>query len=130
MPDGLSFEIKIEGAEELAKDLNPGKMLAKPLKHILSQGALLVERQAKQNVPVDTGRLRASFTHALDSRIVPLWSKVGTNVEYAATLEYSGKSPRRTGRIPFFAPAIEAMKGKLGDLLNEARRMIEEHWGK
>lgn len=42
-----------------------------------------VERTAKQLCPVDTGRLRASITHALDRDGQGLVGVVGTDVEYA-----------------------------------------------
>jgi phage gpG-like protein len=42
-----------------------------------------VERTAKRLCPVDTGRLRASITHALDRDAAGLVGVVGTDVEYA-----------------------------------------------
>lgn len=126
---GLSFDFKVEGTEKLAKKLD-AKNLVGPIKHILSKAGLSVQRQAMTFSPVDTGRLRSSFTTKLDTSAFPTWSKVGTTVEYAESLEYSGKSPRGVGRIPFFGPAIEAMKGKLDGFVNEAKQMIEQKWGK
>lgn len=56
-------------------------------KKLLSTG-LEIERAAKQNAPVDTGRLRASITtEVLERNGIPV-VKVGTNVEYARAVEF------------------------------------------
>lgn len=56
---------------------------------VLTLLALRVEREARKNAPVDTGRLRASITH----RVYPegttkVVAEVGTNVAYAAAQEF------------------------------------------
>lgn len=63
-----------------------------------------VEAAAKQNCPVDTGRLRSSISHelALDGGIV---GRVGTNVFYAPFVEL-GTS--RMSAQPFLRPALSA----------------------
>jgi len=50
----------------------------------LEVAAIIVEGQAKMLSPVDTGRLRASITHRINGGV----AEVGTNVEYAAHVEY------------------------------------------
>ena len=51
----------------------------------LTLSALVVERRAKMNCPVDTGALRRSITHELspDGKT----AVVGSNMEYAAFVE-------------------------------------------
>jgi phage gpG-like protein len=67
---------------------------------------------------VDTGRLRNSITHA-----GPTWqgdsveAEVGTNVEYAAVLEYGGTTGKG-GRVrlaprPFMRPALERAESQV-----------------
>lgn len=58
-------------------------LIGPALKQALQRSAIMVQNDAKVFAPVDTGRLRASITHALDSRPVPLYATVGTNVAYA-----------------------------------------------
>lgn len=48
----------------------------------------VIEGRARQNAPVDTGRLRSSIDHEIESAAPPLQSWVGTNVEYAGFMEY------------------------------------------
>jgi HK97 gp10 family phage protein len=76
---------------------------------------LLVERDAKKNAPVDTGRLRASITHYVEKEkeIVGI---VGTNVEYAKYQEFgTSKMPPH----PFLFPALESNRNKITELLKQ-----------
>lgn len=58
------------------------------------------ERHAKIDyVPVDTGRLKGSISHASDGE----WAYIGTNVEYAPYVEM-GTSRQRAQ--PYLRPAI------------------------
>lgn len=66
--------------------------------------AMMVEREAKTRVPVDTGRLRSSI--ASEER-TPLLFEVGTNVEYAAPVEF-GTS--KMAAQPYLEPAIESAR--------------------
>lgn len=68
----------------------------------LIASAIIVEKDAKLNCPVDTGRLRASITYVINnSRGV---ATVGTNVEYAKPVEYGTK--HWSGK-PFLRPALD-----------------------
>lgn len=58
-----------------------------PVAKDLERRALTIERAAKTLAPVDTGRLRASITHAVNKDDKGLYADVGTNVEYAAAVE-------------------------------------------
>lgn len=69
----------------------------------LQRRAIKVEGAAKRLCPVDTGRLRASITHALDRDGEGLLAVVGTDVEYAAFVEL-GTS--RTRAQPYLRPAL------------------------
>ena len=72
----------------------PADILAKPMGRFLMQGMTLTHGYLASPgvVPIDTGRLRSSLqpgsgTTGIDPSPVPLWFKVGTNVEYAAPLD-------------------------------------------
>jgi HK97 gp10 family phage protein len=96
MANRLSVQVKSKGGF-LAK--LPG------IRSVVSQAvaatALAVESRAKENAPVDTGRLRSSIA----SDIQGVTATVGTNVEYAVYIELGTRfQPAR----PFLYPAAEA----------------------
>ena len=92
---GVGIEYQFEGMERLMERAKP-ELLAKPVHDFLEKVALMVQAKAREYTPVDTGRLRASITHALDSSPVPLWARVGSNVQYAPFVEL--------GTRPHFPP--------------------------
>ena len=92
------------------------KEISVQLKQGMTKACLLVERDAKRNAPVDTGRLRSSITNRLDIDGNQIVGVVGTNVEYASFLEHgTSKMPAH----PFLFPALEANREKIKDLLKE-----------
>ena len=70
------------------------------LQQNIEKAALLLERRAKQNCPVDTGKLRASIS----TEVGNLEAEVGTNVEYAPCVEF-GTSKQKAQ--PFMRPALD-----------------------
>ena len=62
---------------------------------------LTAERHAKENCPVDTGRLRNSISHAVDGND----AYIGTNVEYAVYVETNDSSHHNTGKAHFLRDA-------------------------
>jgi len=77
------------------------------------EAAMMIERDAKINVPVDTGRLRASIGA---EEKTPLLFVVGTNVEYAAPVEF-GTS--KMAAQPYLEPAVENARTQYPDLIKE-----------
>lgn len=49
----------------------------------MENACLIVERQAKQDCPVDQGFLRASITHEVELSTRELVGRIGSNLEYA-----------------------------------------------
>lgn len=112
----------------------------------MEKGALVIEGDAKRRCPVDTGRLRASITTATSVEGEQVVATVGTNIEYAAAVEYgtgvfaeNGKGRKTPWKWegdgkkyggwhttsghpakPFLRPAYEARK-------HEAMRVIAEY---
>lgn len=74
--------------------------LEKAYTRALERIGLQAESFAKQIVPVDTGRLRNSITHEVNSREKAAY--IGTNVEYAPYVELGtrGRKPK-----PYLRPA-------------------------
>ena len=152
-----SVNVRIEGLDKLARKANRNHLLGGPLKRFFTSSAIAVQRNAKKRVPVDTGRLRRSITYEVDAAGIPLWAKVGSNVEYAPYQEFGTSAhfpppaametwARRHGLPNGFvaARAIAAhgvpekryMRGGLEDSVPEIRRhlvtaagAIEEKWG-
>lgn len=62
---------------------------------------LQAEGYAKMLCPVDTGRLRNSITHTVD--VAGQKAYVGTNVEYAAYVEFGTSKTRAQ---PYIQPAV------------------------
>lgn len=69
-----------------------------PVGKELVKRALGAERRAKRLCPVDTGRLRSSITHALERDRQGLSAVIGTNVVYAARIEFGYNDTDSLGR--------------------------------
>ena len=105
----------------------------------LTAAAILVEADAKFNAPVDLGRLHQSITHRVEGST----GIVGTNVDYAAHVEYgtgihseggvgrktpwSYKHPkygwvrtRGNKPQPFLRPALDNNRSKIVRIISEA----------
>lgn len=105
--DGSDFAEFADNLREAAANLDEAVDAA------LQKTALQVERSAKQKAPVDTGTLRASITNRpIDDGYV-----VGTNVEYAAAVEFGTRPHVIT---PNQADAL-AFEGQAGELIFRQR---------
>jgi HK97 gp10 family phage protein len=88
----LNIEVSEDNTEEAVS------LMKEAVARGLEAVGLLAEGYAKMLCPVDTGRLRNSITHTSDGEA----AYIGTNVEYAAYVEY-GTS--KTSAQPFLEPA-------------------------
>lgn len=83
------------------------RLLEGPDGHVakdLTRRALRVQRAAKRLCPVDTGRLRASIAWRMGRDWRGLYAIVGTNVHYAAYVEFG---TRRMRARPYLRPALQ-----------------------
>lgn len=132
------MNIEFDGIEELLVSLDKMSDIAK-IQDSLSKATLLVEKEAKQNAPKDTGALRRSIT----SKVEGLEGTVFTPLEYAPYIEYgtglfaeagngrkkvpwnykddegnwhstSGMKPQ-----PFMRPALNSNREKIKKILKE-----------
>ena len=149
----MEVRVKVTGIEKLVKKLDD--LTARPLKNALTRAGLTVEREAKLQVPVDTGRLRNSITYIVDPSPVPTWVQVGTNVKYARFVELGTKrhfpppgalgrwakkhgmnayalaraiSRRGTKAHPYLRPAFEASRDAIQATLQHAAEEIKARW--
>lgn len=84
------------------------------IRKAITISAINVEREAKQNAPVDTGRLRSDIQRAtLFKDGVVVEAAVFNTVEYAPIMEF--------GPRPYLFPAWERERPKL---LNELRKAL------
>ena len=152
----ITIECKAEGLDELMRKATPD-ILAGPVTEFFKRALLYMEGQAVRNAPVDTGRLRASITSALDTRSLPLWGKVTTNVFYAPYVEFGTRphfpppaalevwasrhgiptflvcraiARRGTKAHRFMQRAWESAQGHIAGWLDDAAVAIEARWQK
>lgn len=91
------FEFKIEGVEELIKNLDKTHEKIGPMvRDFFSKAGNTVERNAKRFSPVDTGRLRASITNRVGPGWTPEFTEIGpSDLPYAKAMEFGAKYPRK-----------------------------------
>lgn len=85
-------------------EANIRKLLkSEPVRAFMLKKGLQVEVRAKRLCPVDTGRLRASITSALEEDGDTIKAVIGTDVEYAPYVEFG--TVRMVAK-PFLLPAL------------------------
>ena len=75
------------------------------------------EGYAKENCPVDTGRLRGSISNKVQSDGV----YIGTNVEYAAVVEF-GNATHKVGQSHFLRDAATTHDAEYEKIMDAALR--------
>ena len=112
MPGDINVEIK--GTEEFARAMErAGQALRSPIvTQAMQTAALLVASSAKSNVPVDTGRLRASIIPVVELTGSTVRGIVGTNVIYGPYVEQPGPV-RASGRRPWLEPALRENQARI-----------------
>lgn len=108
---------QVLGLDKLLRQLtNLNDNVEKGIERGLAKGALRVEIAAKEQTPVDTGKLRGS----IQTNLSPKQAEVGTNVEYAPYVEL-GTS--KMAAQPYLYPALAANRKKiLDDIKNEIKK--------
>lgn len=87
----------------------------------LEKIGLVAEGYAKKLCPVDTGRLRNSITHAIDTGTDSV--AIGTNVEYGPVIEFgTSKRDAANGGRGFLRPAAEDHAEKYRKILESELR--------
>lgn len=107
--------IKIDYQDFITSLTQYDEQVKNGLKDAIKECAFAIERDAKKNCPVDTGRLRASITTDT-TKIDDYEATVGTNIEYATHVEYGThkQSPK-----PYLRPAYNKNVAKLQTKINK-----------
>lgn len=94
----MSVQVKEDNTKKVQDELK------KAFDRALEKVGLTAERYAKALTPVDTGNLRNSVTHTVDSGNKATY--IGTNVDYAPFIELGHHSyPGANGGKGFLRPA-------------------------
>lgn len=83
----------------------------------LAKSAFLVERNAKMNAPVDTGRLRSSIITELTPSIYPTMAKITPFVNYAIFVH---EGTRFIKANPFMTRAKDQSQGEVEKFFDDA----------
>src|SRR5512139_572694 len=85
-----SIDIEVKGLIELQRKTEQmvSDLHGAPILDAMRDSVLIVTRGAKQNAPVDTGRLRASITPGVSEMGDNIEGVVGSNVTYAPYMEF------------------------------------------
>ncbi len=152
------LSIEIQGLKEVQKAAEGVAREISQSGNLVAKAALVVERQAKMNATgrpgpkVQTDRLRSSIIIKIKS---PTEATVGTNVEYAAPVEYghatrghlkglgiefskggfskSGISASGLGQVPaypFLRPTIEQTRGQINGVMVSFGNDLGAIWNK
>lgn len=86
------FAIRLSGVERIINKARDPDLVGRPVRRFFERAGAVVTGNVRERTPVDTGRLRNSITHEVDSGQVPRFAKIGTDVSYARAVEF-GSSP-------------------------------------
>ena len=98
------------------KEARQKELIEKLLKG-MTKAVFIVERQAKQNCPVDTGILKSSITNKVEQAGGDITGIVGTNIKYASFVEHGTAN---MSAQPFLFPALESSKSAIAEALKDA----------
>ena len=144
--------ISVKGLPEcLAKLMTMPEDIRRAFRNQVIQSGMIVEASAKDNCPVDTGRLRASITtnwsgSNMARAVITKPAKetetddavgepsssdpsmpvvvVGTNVKYAPDVEYLTERKHNVGRAPFLYPAFAENQDRILEKVTKAVQVV------
>jgi len=117
----MKIEAKIMGDKEVQRKIELlAKKNNKAVKEVIEKAVIIVEGNAKDLCPVDTGRLRSSITHEVKSSKEKHTGKVGSNVDYAPYVEFG--TSRMAGRHYLFG----GLKNSRKNIINLIKRAIKK----
>ena len=119
--------IDVKGLDQLIKQTGNAKMIiAEELRPAFLRSGLMIQRKAKETVPVDTGRLQKSITVFNTIAAKGMDAIISATAEYAPFVEYG--TPVGTGAHgapkPFMKPAAEQSSEFIANEFTEAAERI------
>lgn len=103
----MDIEVDVSSLERMAaRYRGVAPIVVAEMRAAMQRSVLLVERSAKQVVPVDTGTLRRSITHEVQATGGMVVGRVGSNQPHAKIVE--------EGRTPGGMPPAGALLGWMG----------------
>lgn len=114
----VDFKIESDNTDKILKDAEMA------IKKSLTEIGLIVEGDAKLKTPVDTGRLRNSFTNEVKMKEKAVY--IGSNVEYAPYIEYG----HRVGTSNSFYEGRHMLADAITGNQSEMKSIIEQNFGK
>ena len=109
----VRIKARITGGEELEAKFNDKSRIKDPVFNYLDFLSRDIKDTAARYSPVETGTLQGAWESSVQRNINPMTATVINQTVYALPLEESGNNPRRSGRIPFFKPAIDTVLAKI-----------------
>jgi|SRR6056300_2013697 len=99
---------KLKGIDKIALSTEIGK------------GALGIARDMKRNAPVDKGNLKKNIKAVVNNK----QAEIRSDAPYSGYVEFGGGTPRRTGEIPFFYPAVNRGLIKMIDSIDKTIKKL------
>lgn len=99
---------KLKGIDKIALSTEIGK------------GALGIARDMKRNAPVDKGNLKKNIKAVVNNK----QAEIRSDAPYSGYVEFGGGTPRRTGEIPFFYPAVNRGLIKMIDSIEKTIKRL------
>lgn len=128
----MEKDVRDQAAQLAASFRGKAAKVSSKMGKAIVTACLIVERYAKENMTpngpsapgefpaVDTGRLRASITHRVETGMNRTVGYVGTNVEYGPLLEF-GTS--KMAARPFMTPSLEMNRAQITRIIGESVSM-------
>lgn len=125
-------EVTVDGLDDLVRKLTAlsDALAGHVLKAAVSSGGLLVQNDAKRRAPFKTGTLRRSIHSEVSGDRDQATAEIGTDVPYAARLEFGFEGKDALGRTyhqsprPYLRPALDENADlaarEIGDALKAA----------
>ena len=124
------INVKVLGIEQLLKKLQK-ETIKEPVDQGIKKATRWTERTLKQSTPVDSGRLRSSYS----SQVLGQTGRIATNVQYAQFVEYGTRkmearhvvkdSTTRVLGKGMFTYTMELLKEKIGEFITDIGKAIQ-----